>query len=204
METKDLQLNTSLLDIESLIEFRKWMHQNAELSLVEFNTQKKIKEYLTKNLEIPEEWIKKCANTGYTIDFQGTGEPVGEDFTIALRADIDGLPIKEQNQELPYCSKTEAAHMCGHDGHTSCMLGGIALIYANLDKIPSNKRVRIFFQPGEEGNRGARLMINEGCMEGVDEVYGMHNFPVFGSENKIMVAEKEMMAQIVIYDIKVS
>lgn len=196
-------LDKSGLDIPSLIEFRHWMHENAELSLVEFNTQKRIKQYLLK-LGVPEAAIKDCATTGFVIDLQGQGEAKGEDFMIALRADIDGLPIAEKNEHLAYRSTGNAAHMCGHDGHTTALLGGIALIVKNLDKIPSNKTVRLFFQPGEEGNRGASLMIKEGCMEGVDEVYGLHNFPRTGSDQKILVADREMMAQITIYDIKVT
>lgn len=94
--------------------------------------------------------------------------------------------------------------MCGHDGHTTMMIGAIALIFANLDKIPSDRTVKCFFQPAEEGNRGASVMIKEGCMNGVDEVYGIHNFPVSGSDKKVLINDREMMAQIVIYKIEVS
>ena len=75
--------------------------------------------------------------------------------------------------------------MCGHDGHTTCLLGGASILVTNLDKIPSNKHIRLLFQPAEEGYRGASLMIDDGCMEGVDEVYGMHNFPISGEKTKI-------------------
>lgn len=196
-------LNKTGLDIPSLIEFRRWMHQNAELSFKEFNTQQRVKQYLLK-LGVPESAIKPCAITGFVIDLQGTGEAKGEKFMIALRADLDGLPIKEKNEHLEYRSTGEAAHMCGHDGHTAALLGGVSLIVKNLDKLPSNKTVRFLFQPAEEGNRGASVMIKEGCMEGVDEVYGLHNFPRSGYDKKILIADKEMMAQITIYDIKVS
>jgi hippurate hydrolase len=78
------------------------------------------------------------------------------------------------------------------------MLGGVSLIYKNLDKIPSNKRVRILFQPAEEefeGTvRGAMMMINDGCLDGVDEIYGLHNHPMPDETAEIKVAVKEMMA----------
>lgn len=93
--------------------------------------------------------------------------------------------------------------MCGHDGHTTMMLGGIALINANLDKIPSDRTLKVFFQPAEEGQRGAKLMIEEGCMEGVDEVYGLHNMPLAGSDKRVLINDTEMMAHIAIYDIEV-
>ena len=67
--------------------------------------------------------------------------------------------------------------MCGHDGHTTCLLGGIALILENQDKIPSNKTIRFLFQPAEEGGNGATIMIKEHCLDKVEEIYGMHNYP---------------------------
>jgi len=62
-----------------------------------------------------------------------------------LRSDHDALPVEEANKELVYTSKTDAAHMCGHDGHTTMMLGAIALINSNLDKLPSDRKVKFFF-----------------------------------------------------------
>ena len=193
----------SLFNLDNLIEFRHWMHENAELSWNEYNTVNKIREFLTQQLQVKESQIQAIAKTGLIVTLQGTGAPHGVPLTIALRSDHDGLPIDELNKELPYVSKTEAAHMCGHDGHTTMMLGGIALIAANLDKIPSDRTVKCFFQPAEEGQRGAKKMIEEGCMDGVDEVYGCHNMPVSGSDKKILINDLEMMAQISIYDIEI-
>lgn len=191
------EIDTSKFNVEKLTELRQWFHQNAELSYKEFKTVKKIKEFLIEELEIEESFIKSCGNTGLILDLQGTGSPLGETpIKIALRSDHDALPIKEENN-LPYKSLTEAAHMCGHDGHTTCMLGGISLISQNLDKIPSNRSVRIIFQPAEEEYkgtiRGAMLMINDGCLDNVDEIYGMHNHPEHIKED-FKIAEKEMMA----------
>lgn len=129
-------------------------------------------------------------------------EYVGSQLTIALRSDHDALPVEEANKELSYTSKTDAAHMCGHDGHTTMMLGAIALIKSNLEKIPNDRKVKIFFQPAEEGQRGAKAMIEEGCMEGVDEVYGIHNMPLSGSKVRIQISDNEMMAHICIYNLE--
>jgi len=68
-------------------------------------------------------------------------------------------------------------HACGHDGHTAALLGGISLYLENLDSIPCNTGVRFIFQPGEEGHHGASLMIKDGVLNGVDEIYGAHNVP---------------------------
>lgn len=88
--------------------------------------------------------------------------------------------------------------MCGHDGHTTCMLGGLSLILKNLEKIPSNRSLRILFQPAEEEYkgtvRGAMMMINDGCLDSVDEIYGLHNHPSLNKKADIQIAEKEMMA----------
>jgi hippurate hydrolase len=92
---------------------------------------------------------------------------------------MDALPMKEMNTDLPYKTVTPYAHMCGHDGHMVMLLSACQLLSKRLSKIPSNKRIRILFQPAEEGPGGAKPMIEEGCLEGVDEVYGLHNIPNF-------------------------
>lgn len=163
-------------NLENLTNFRHWMHQNAELSFQEFKTQAKVIEYLTQNLKLPESEIKIMAKTGCTIDIYGTAAPKGNPILIAARTDLDALKMAEEN-DLPYRSTTNAAHMCGHDGHTACLLGGISLLLDNLEKIPSNRGVRFLFQPAEEGYIGAHYMVQDGCMKNVKEVYGLHNIP---------------------------
>ena len=71
-----------------------------------------------------------------------------------------------------------AAHMCGHDGHMAMVLGACEVIQKHKKSIPSGCTVRVFFQPAEEGPGGAVKMIEDGCLDGVDEVYGIHNIPV--------------------------
>ena len=113
---------------------------------------------------------------------------------IALRADMDGLPIPENNPHLPYKTQTEHAHMCGHDGHMAVLLCAVEVLSKHRDKIPSNKIVRLLFQPSEEGPvSGALAMVKEECLDGVDEVYGFHNVPNF-TEGDIRVVSGAVMA----------
>lgn len=96
--------------------------------------------------------------------------------TVALRADMDALPIHETTN-LTYSSKIEGRmHACGHDGHTAMLLGAAKYLAANRDFAG---RVALIFQPAEEGGGGGRVMLQEGVLErfGIDEVYGMHNWP---------------------------
>ena len=90
--------------------------------------------------------IKECAGTGLIVDIQGQAPILNEEgFTIALRADIDGLKMPENNPDLPYASKTEYAHMCGHDGHTATLVLAVALIMKERSTIPANCKVRLLF-----------------------------------------------------------
>lgn len=140
--------------------------------------------------------IKKCAGTGLIVEIKGKNQAQkSSPLCIALRADIDGLKMKENNPDLPYASKTEFAHMCGHDGHTATLIMAACILQKNQGKFPENCSIRLFFQPAEEGPGGAQPMIEEGCLEGVDEVYGMHNVPNF-REGEIRVKEGPMMASI--------
>ena len=88
-----------IYNLEHLKSLRKWFHKHAELSLKEFNTQKKIIEEL-KKIGILDSEIKKKANTGLQVDLKGTGSPAEKPKIICLRADMDGLPIKENNNSI--------------------------------------------------------------------------------------------------------
>lgn len=92
--------------------------------------------------------------------------------------------------------------MCGHDGHMAMLLAAAQVIQANRDKIASNKTVRLLFQPAEEGPGGAVPMIREGCLQDVDEVYGLHNFPTF-TAGEIQVCDGPIFGKSTIVKIKV-
>ena len=83
--------------------------------------------------------------------------------------------------------------MCGHDGHMATLLAATQALVNNRGKIPKGKRVRVLFQPAEEGTGGAKPMIKEGCLDGVQEVYGFHNMPDF-DEGDIRVVSGPIMA----------
>jgi hippurate hydrolase len=118
------------------------------------------------------------ANTGLQVELMGTGAAAPSPKLIALRADMDGLRMEESNMFLPYKSRNPGrAHMCGHDGHMASLVAAAALISSRRHLLPSNRGVRLLFQPAEEGPGGALPMMKEGCLEGVAEVYGVHNWP---------------------------
>lgn len=190
-------------DIEKLIAFRHDVHQNAEIGFKEFETQKKVKAMLL-SYGIDESNIKPCAGTGLVVDIHGTGEagPESGVKTVAFRADMDALPIPENNPDLPYKTTTPYAHMCGHDGHMATLLAAAQVLQNRRDRIPKGKTVRLLFQPAEEGPGGALPMIKEGCLEGVDEVYGYHNVPNF-DEGDVRVIEGAIMSRSIVVRIKV-
>ena len=100
----------------------------------------------------------------------------GNGKTIALRCDMDALPMSEQTN-LPYASKVpNMMHACGHDGHTAILLGAAKRFTADRDFAG---KIVLIFQPAEEGGGGGRVMLEEGLLDrfGIDEVYGMHNQP---------------------------
>ena len=98
------------------------------------------------------------------MDIVGTADIKEEEVKdkvncIALRADMDALPMPENNPNIDYQSVTDHAHMCGHDGHTTCLLGFAEFAIKNRHKIPKNQKIRLFFQPAEERGLGARAMV---------------------------------------------
>lgn len=185
-------MDSRLYDLDRLINFRHDLHKYPELFFQEIRTSTKIVEYLI-SLGISEKNIKKVAKTGLIVDINGTAAPSGKPFCVALRADMDAIPIKEQNPEIDYQSINEAGHMCGHDMHVTCLLGGTSLILEKINQVPSDKTLRLLFQPAEEDSGGALPMIKEGALESVDEVYGFHNWP-FDRPGKLYVKKGYMMA----------
>ena len=175
---------------DDIYTYRRDFHQNPELSFQEYRTSETISKYLDSF------GITHKTNIGGTgivgeIEF-------GEGPTIALRADMDALPIQEIGN-LEYKSKNEGVmHACGHDGHMAILLGTANVLSKNK-KIKKGK-IRFIFQPAEEGGGGARYMIEGGCLEGVDEIYGLHlwNYQPLG---EIGVKEGPIMAAADMFDI---
>ena len=174
-------LKKQYIEIEQkVIEWRRDFHQNPELSNREFKTSEKIAKHL-KSLGL--EVQTHVAHTGVVAILKGNSS--GK--VIALRADIDALPVTERN-DLPYKSiveteflgtKTGVAHACGHDAHTAILMGVAEILSKNKDKI--NGTVKFIFQPAEEGpppgeEGGSKLMIKEGVLENpkVDAIFGLH------------------------------
>ena len=147
-----------------LIQWRRDFHQYPELGFEEHRTSSIIAETLISFGMSPKTGVGK---TGVTADLN-----FGEGPTIALRADMDALPMQETSG-LSFSSKHDGVmHACGHDGHMAMLLGA-AKILSQMDKELTGK-IRFIFQPAEEGEGGARYMIEDGCLEGVDEIYGIH------------------------------
>jgi len=161
-----IQIDSSILSIKKeIIENRRYFHKYPELSFKEFNTSKVIKEKLE---EMSIEVTSEIAQTGLTGIIRGAKK--GK--TIALRADMDALPIQETSN-VEYKSVNDGVmHACGHDGHIAMLLGAAKAI--NKIKHKLNGNVKLIFQPAEEGPAGALHMINEGVLDGVDEIYGIH------------------------------
>tara|TARA_Y100001968_G_scaffold287990_1_gene289893 strand:- start:268 stop:1305 length:1038 start_codon:yes stop_codon:yes gene_type:complete len=140
--------------------------------------------------------ISKMAKTGLIANIHGNND--GK--TIALRADMDALPIQETSN-LPYKSVNDSVmHACGHDGHMAMLLGAAKAIYNRKEELNGN--VRLVFQPAEEGLAGATHMIKEGALNGVDEIYGIHlwNYQRVG---EIGVKPGPIMAAADIFEIKI-
>ncbi len=152
---------------------RQWLHQHPELSFKEYNTADYIAAQLDKiGVKYERNWVK----TGIVAYVQGNKSK--SDKTISLRADIDALPIKEENQ-TSYTSQNEGImHACGHDVHSSCMLGAIKILHELKNEWSGT--IKCIFQPGEEKHPGgASLMIKEGVLENPkpESIFGQHVFP---------------------------
>lgn len=150
---------------ENLVELRHYIHQNPEISEKEFETTAFLKNYL-KDLGIePQSYPLK---TGVIAEI-GSGEPI-----VALRADIDALPIVEKTG-LAYASENGAMHACGHDFHQTSLLGAAQILKEREAEIKGT--VRLIFQPAEENFQGAYQVIEAGGIEGVSAIIGYHNNP---------------------------
>ncbi len=156
-----------------VVKQRRHLHANPELSYQEFNTAKYVAEQLRGIGLVPQEGI---ATTGVLAEIKGKNP---EKKSIALRADMDALPIHEANN-VPYKSQvTGVMHACGHDVHTSSLLGTAKILNEIKDNFEGT--VRLLFQPGEEKNPGgASYMIRDGALKNPQPsgIIGQHVFPL--------------------------
>ncbi len=152
---------------EGTVELRRAIHHDPELGLQLPSTQKKILDALDglgMDITLGE------STTSVTADLD-SGKPGP---TILLRGDMDALPLQEDN-DIPFKSRHDGRmHACGHDSHVSMLVSAARLLAENKDSF--NGKIRFMFQPGEEGFHGAKYMIEEGVLDGVDKAFAIHVF----------------------------
>jgi len=158
---------------KTVVANRRHIHQHPELSFNEFETQKFVETEL-KRIGITD--IQQLANTGVVAIIKSTNNP--DKKTIALRGDMDALPITEENKTEYVSQNIGVMHACGHDVHTSSLLGVAEILFALRNEFEGT--VKLIFQPGEEKlPGGASLMIKEGVLKNpeVKSVFGQHVMP---------------------------
>ena len=181
---------------EEMKAWRQELHSIPEIGLEEYETSKYIKSKLTEfNIDFKDGY----ANTGIVARVKGSQG--NSDKSIGLRADFDALPMPEKNEFEHKSTNEGMMHACGHDGHTSMLLGAAKYLSENNDFDGS---VYFIFQPGEEGFAGGQKMIQDGMFDyfKIDEVYALHNWPELPI-GSIGVNNGPMMAAVDEFDIVV-
>lgn len=161
---------------DELVAIRRDFHKYPELSEKEYRTSSKISEYLTKwNID----HIKNISETGLVAIIRGKKKGI----TVAARADIDALPVEEENNLYFKSQNKGVMHACGHDVHTTIHLGVAKILKEMEDDLEGN--VKIIFQPAEETIGGAKSMIEEGVLKNPDVSYtlGLHVVPYIDAGN---------------------
>ncbi len=173
--SEKLNIHPGIKNIEKeMVAIRRDFHQYPELGFDVHRTAGIVAEKLESYGITVQTGIGK---TGVIGDLQGDNPGP----TIALRADMDALPLQETG-DVPYKSIHDGKmHACGHDGHMAMLLGAAKVIAENKSGLEG--KIRFIFQPAEEGEGGARYMIQDGCLEGVDAIYGIHlwNYQALGT-----------------------
>ena len=161
VESRIIQSSRTLNDY--IVGIRREIHMYPELRFEEFRTSELIVDEL-KSLGIE---VFRVSGTGVVGVIRGRG-----DITVALRADMDALPIQEEN-DVPYRSRVLGKmHACGHDAHVAMLLGAAKVLVSIKDYLAGN--VKLIFQPAEEGGAGAKKLVEEGVLEGVKAIFGLH------------------------------
>lgn len=149
-----------------MVNIRRELHQWPELMYEEHNTSQFLRKVLD-DLEIPYKF--PVAKTGIVATI-GKGDPV-----VALRTDIDALPIHEES-DVAFRSKVDGkSHSCGHDGHMTMLLGGAKLLKKRESELKGT--VKLIFQPAEEGGAGGERIVQEGHLKNVKAIFGFHVWP---------------------------
>jgi len=164
-------LNSINQMLDEMKSWRQDLHKIPEIGLEEYETSKYIKNKLKKfNINFKEGY----SNTGLVAWIKG--KKGNSNKSIGLRADFDALPMPEKNNFDHKSTNDGMMHACGHDGHTSMLLGAAKYISENND---FDGTVYFIFQPGEEGFAGGKKMIEDGLFNdfNIDEVYALHNWP---------------------------
>lgn len=171
--------------IPQLIEWRRDFHRHPEIACEEHRTSSVIRKFL-EGLALP---VKVCAKTGLRAVLEG--KPGGG--TVALRADIDALPLKEEGEKEYKSENPEATHACGHDGHMAILMGTAQLLCQRKEQFKG--KVIFIFQPAEEKiPGGAKKMVEEGALEGVDAIFGLHLWQPLPT-GTVGIVKGAMMAQ---------
>lgn len=167
---------------DQVVAFRRDFHQHPELSYHEFRTSKIVKDYL-QGLGAE---VVSVGETGVVGIIRG--DRPGK--TIALRADMDALPVAEESG-VDYSSLNSGAmHACGHDGHTAMLLGASAILSSMKKELRGT--VKLVYQPAEEMGTGAKFMLDSGALDDVDAIVGMHIFPDFPC-GKLVIQEGPLL-----------
>ena len=153
---------------ERIVALRREIHREPELG---FDTEKTAEKVLAALDGLPLEIQTGVAENGIVATLEGEGEGP----TVGLRADMDALPIHEETG-LPFASGTDGKmHACGHDGHTSMLVGAAHALSGMRDRLHGT--VKFIFQPAEEGGGGGKVMVDEGVTEGIDSIFALHLWP---------------------------
>ena len=173
---QDIIINKAKEIAQEVIEMRHHLHSNPELSFQEFETANFVERYLI-SLGLQ---THRIAETGVWAMIEGSKS--GK--TVGLRADLDALPIEEQSTKSYISQNKGVMHACGHDVHTSCLLGAAKILTQLKDQLNGN--IKLIFQPGEEKlPGGASLLIKEGILTNppVDFMIGQHVMPLIKTGN---------------------
>ena len=164
-------LNSINQMLNEMTEWRHELHKIPEIGLEEYETSKYIKNKLKEfNIKFKDGY----SNTGIVAWVEGNKKT--SDKTLGIRADFDALPMPEKNEFDHKSTNKGMMHACGHDGHTTMLLGAAKYLSENND---FDGIVYFIFQPGEEGFAGGKKMIDDGMFKDfkIDEVYALHNWP---------------------------